>query len=97
MENKSKINPLIIKDANWVLANVVCNALILFFLSTKMEESGCSRFLINLTVCCQFLCILVGLVICAGWIVAVATKNVIYMEPSKDKKGNNNGNDSNKR
>lgn len=95
MNKKSKINPLFIKDANWVLTNATINAIILFFLSTKMEESGLSKFLITITTICQILCVAFGIIICIGWIVAIYTKNVMYIEPSKNEKGKDNGSNNN--
>lgn len=91
--NKKKINPLYIKDANLVMCNLVINIILLYWLS-KYQNSF-TKFATVLTELCSILGIAFGVIICCGWIVAIYTKNVIYIETNPKEKGNNkDGNDN---
>lgn len=94
-DKSTKINPLYIKDADWVMTNLTINSLIIYFVMTKMEESELSSFIVNITLFCSILGIIFGLIICAGWLVAVYTQKVLYIEANPKKKGKDNGSNNN--
>jgi hypothetical protein len=60
-----------------------------------MSEGNLSKILIFSTIGCAILGIIFGLIICAGWIVAICTNNVIYIEQKQPKKGDQDGSNSN--
>lgn len=92
-KDKKKINPLYIKDANLVMCSLVTNILLLHWLNHY--QNSFTKFVVILIEICSVLGITFGLIICAGWLVAIYTKNVIYIENKPQGKGNNkNGNDN---
>ena len=93
-KQKKKINPLYIKDANFVLANILLNMTCLYGLS-YFHESKVAYVFTVISYICMTLCLLFGIIICIGWIVAIVTKNVVYIEVKpKEKETDKNGNDN---
>ena len=93
-KQKKKINPLYIKDANFIMFNLLLNMVCLYGLS-YFHENKVAYFFTIITYICIGFCFLFGTIICIGWIIAIATKNVVYIEVKpKEKETNKNGNDN---
>ena len=92
-KDKNRINPLLIKDANTIMFHLTINISIMLIALNCFEESRITNFIIYTSYACVILGLLFGIIICIGWIVAIATKQVIFVDKN-NKKDNNNGNDN---
>ena len=89
---KRKINPLYIKDANFVMISMLINLCILYYILHKCTESNVFTILTVITCITTAFCFAFSFLILIGWFIACITGNVVYVENKQktEEKGKNN-------